>query len=117
MDLHYSQTNCNSNHPSNSFITLWIYTILKPNGAQVARRDSFITLWIYTILKRDFGLYLLYGSFITLWIYTILKLIDLLENLDKVLLPYGFTLFSNDEVYTIITGGFYYLMDLHYSQT
>ena len=35
----------------------------------------------------------------------------------QVLLPYGFTLFSNDILEVIARNMFYYLMDLHYSQT
>ena len=34
-----------------------------------------------------------------------------------VLLPYEFTLFSNKEFDSIFTYAFYYLMNLHYSQT
>ena len=35
----------------------------------------------------------------------------------KVLLPYGFTLFSNEAQQLETLAKFYYLMDLHYSQT
>ena len=35
----------------------------------------------------------------------------------KVLLPYRFTLFSNDEEIKVANHRFYYLIDLHYSQT
>ena len=35
----------------------------------------------------------------------------------KVLLPYRFTLFSNYEFTENYNGQFYYLIDLHYSQT
>ena len=38
-------------------------------------------------------------------------------NLSRVLLPYRFTLFSNLAGYGITDGMFYYLIDLHYSQT
>ena len=34
-----------------------------------------------------------------------------------VLLPYGFTLFSNYKTAGLSANQFYYLMDLHYSQT
>ena len=73
MDLHYSQTSTTSPLAS----------------------DSFTTLWIYTILKLGSSLYLP----------------------SKVLLPYGFTLFSNYLNITSTQTMFYYLMDLHYSQT
>ena len=36
---------------------------------------------------------------------------------DLVLLPYGFTLFSNQRMQPPSFHLFYYLMDLHYSQT
>ena len=56
-------------------------------------------------------------SFTTLWIYTILKPNNELRRLYYVLLPYEFTLFSNIKwaVHRLIL--FYYLMNLHYSQT
>ena len=37
--------------------------------------------------------------------------------MDNVLLPYGFTLFSNADCSGLVNVRFYYLMDLHYSQT
>ena len=39
------------------------------------------------------------------------------EILKKVLLPYRFTLFSNDLMRANGVDEFYYLIDLHYSQT
>ena len=59
----------------------------------------------------------LYHGFTTLWIYTILKRTRIFRNLEKVLLPYGFTLFSNSALASLNDSKFYYLMDLHYSQT
>ena len=52
-----------------------------------------------------------------LWIYTILKLFCSRDQCGLVSLPYGFTLFSNGDDYYIALDEFYYLMDLHYSQT
>ena len=59
-------------------------------------QNSFTTLWIYTILKLKKDQAFRIEGFTTLWIYTILKL-----------------------YYSTKYGGcqFYYLMDLHYSQT
>ena len=56
----------------------------------------FTTLWIYTILKHRWFNIANGGSFTTLWIYTILKLTSATPCQSP---------------------GFYYLMDLHYSQT
>ena len=56
-------------------------------------------------------------SFTTLWIYTILKRWWNTRHRNLVLLPYGFTLFSNNETPAKTEFKFYYLMDLHYSQT
>ena len=57
----------------------------------------FTTLWIYTILKLIWPCFHLTFRFTTLWIYTILKQRIHRENRKRVLLPYGFTLFSNDQ--------------------
>ena len=83
-----------------SFTTLWIYTILKLCQRVYGHRGSFTTLWIYTILKRGCASVGDCGSFTTLWIYTILKpgRSPLLAD-PPVLLPYGFTLFSNCDPY------------------
>ena len=40
-----------------------------------------------------------------------------LYELQAVLLPYRFTLFSNNNMGGVIASRFYYLIDLHYSQT
>ena len=45
--------------------------------------------------QTQVAVFLLLGSFTTLWIYTILKLHCFAERTCVVLLPYGFTLFSN----------------------
>ena len=62
---------------------------------------------------------MIYGQsgFTTLWIYTILKHHVSGAQCVDVLLPYGFTLFSNQEAAASSLRSFYYLMDLHYSQT
>ena len=57
------------------------------------------------------------GCFTTLWIYTILKRSACPATALSVLLPYGFTLFSNISLDILNQDMFYYLMDLHYSQT
>ena len=57
------------------------------------------------------------AGFTTLWIYTILKPLSDLRAAVGVLLPYGFTLFSNKIPRSSTFQKFYYLMDLHYSQT
>ena len=58
---------------------------------------SFTTLWIYTILNPPTRRFWKCTRFTTLWIYTILKLPILSHGTERVLLPYGFTLFSNCE--------------------
>ena len=96
MNLHYSQTHILLNQSQLSFTTLWIYTTLKRNENGEAEYQRFTTLWIYTTLKR------LYYRFFLL----------------AVLLPYEFTLLSNLFVTLILCLSlFYYLMNLHYSQT
>ena len=95
MDLHYSQTKTASFVPWPSFTTLWIYTILKHRHPPIEVVRRFTTLWIYTILKP----FLIRPA---LW---------------AVSLPYGFTLFSNKRSWRKQRPQFYYLMDLHYSQT
>ena len=45
------------------------------------------------------------------------NLYKLLFQNHKVLLPYRFTLFSNNNMGGVIASRFYYLIDLHYSQT
>ena len=52
-----------------------------------------------------------------LWIYTILKLFCSRDQCGLVSLPYGFTLFSNTCSNRCGQCRFYYLMNLHYSQT
>ena len=117
MDLHYSQTDGKVFRVTSGFTTLWIYTILKRYLGLFSVRLGFTTLWIYTILKRSCAairrdaVLLPYGF--TLFSNAVIGHL----SVAFVLLPYGFTLFSN------IAGGdrigqlFYYLMDLHYSQT
>ena len=95
MDLHYSQTVVRVHGKSVSFTTLWIYTILKLLRRHRPKGHCFTTLWIYTILKQ---------------------LICRCPAIF-VLLPYGFTLFSNKPFGLKSNCQFYYLMDLHYSQT
>ena len=77
----------------------------------------FTTLWIYTILKLNrrhrpaIRVLLPYGFtlFSNHWMAN--------SFACNVLLPYGFTLFSNTPPCTVLLFKFYYLMDLHYSQT
>ena len=161
MDLHYSQTIATQRNLFTRFTTLWIYTILKPIWHWRICPISFTTLWIYTILKQLTGGRGVNARFTTLWIYTILKQVPTICLRCLVLLPYGFTLFSNASNtnfnsysvllpygFTLFSNGkerflwfrivllpygftlfsnynpitntafmFYYLMDLHYSQT
>ena len=127
------------NQPSACFTTLWIYTILKRNKMTPSCISNFTTLWIYTILKRTCKCQSQQPDFTTLWIYTILKQGEILVYCIIILLPYGFTLFSNRRWqpfrktiillpygFTLFSNPsstqrasfrFYYLMDLHYSQT
>ena len=117
MDLHYSQTPPPVEILAVGFTTLWIYTILKQRRERSAGISGFTTLWIYTILKLvqnkqtiDFCFTTLWiytilkpyqgfskqqFRFTTLWIYTILKRQLQVRLRPIVLLPYGFTLFSN----------------------
>ena len=99
------------------FTTLWIYTILKHVASVLIHLCSFTTLWIYTILKPTSRMLSKTKGFTTLWIYTILKPTRPLRQTLPVLLPYGFTLFSNGFLCLLRILRFYYLMDLHYSQT
>ena len=117
MDLHYSQTLERRYGSWTGFTTLWIYTILKRRVTQRSYKASFTTLWIYTILKllgfiASAGLVLLPYGF-TLFSNTANRC----NILRAVLLPYGFTLFSNKKYSQTLPVKFYYLMDLHYSQT
>ena len=102
------------------FTTLQIYTILKPSQSIFNFLCCFTTLQIYTILKRWGNCYLwgfrfyylidLHYSqtqvvhfvntfcFTTLQIYTILKLNNAVTEITFVLLPYRFTLFSNQQL-------------------
>ena len=117
MDLHYSQTDENIVNSLLCFTTLWIYTTLKPQRVNLRNTMSFTTLWIYTTLKRGRYKLVYYKSFTTLWIYTTLKPVRRFYRVILVLLPYGFTLLSNIVVEEFALVRFYYLMDLHYSQT
>ena len=121
------------------FTTLWIYTILKQGDIKQQGDTGFTTLWIYTILKQSSANSKACSRFTTLWIYTILKPQKCYPLQMNVLLPYGFTLFSNNVTlgidpnavllpygFTLFSNKkklwkhsikFYYLMDLHYSQT
>ena len=95
MNLHYSQTLCFSMKFSDSFTTLWIYTTLKLVWKELKQMYCFTTLWIYTTLKR--------AAKVSRYI--------------RVLLPYEFTLLSNRTGCLPVPAEFYYLMNLHYSQT
>ena len=139
IDLHYSQTTYYTRDLKSRFTTLQIYTILKQrfylsNDGQrfttlqiytilkqvVTVRKlvlCFTTLQIYTILKRLLHLRRRRYSFTTLQIYTILKPASSLSAHTIVLLPYRFTLFSNYLSASSERAKFYYLIDLHYSQT
>ena len=77
------------------FTTLWIYTILKHRQVCFQHSRGFTTLWIYTILKPKPDVDPIAVRFTTLWIYTILKRGIVNCRMYTVLLPYGFTLFSN----------------------
>ena len=95
MDLHYSQTEVRRSISLACFTTLWIYTILKQIQLKNRSEVRFTTLWIYTILKLLGVAKWQYNGFTTLWIYTILKRTCNKSGNISVLLPYGFTLFSN----------------------
>ena len=117
MDLHYSQTTLPPFAMLNRFTTLWIYTILKPIPAANSTICRFTTLWIYTILKRA-GHGVGQNSVLLPYGFTLFSNEKNRETSEgKVLLPYGFTLFSNYSNIHENTKVFYYLMDLHYSQT
>ena len=95
MDLHYSQTgSCLYGHGL-CFTTLWIYTILKPNGKALASRSVSLP-YGFTLFSNPHGV---------------------CSGCLSVSLPYGFTLFSNHSCVGRVANGFHYLMDLHYSQT
>ena len=95
MNLHYSQTVSQYTQSVLSFITLWIYTILKLLSPPLSLVGCFITLWIYTILKRYCvlynGIHVLLPYEFTLFSNCVIKP----SSLAWVLLPYEFTLFSN----------------------
>ena len=117
MNLHYSQTQLIPIGLQISFTTLWIYTTLKRAEVCAFFARGFTTLWIYTTLKplpfknnseRGFTTLWIYTTlkqikryvydtcgFTTLWIYTTLKLTTLWVRGKQVLLPYEFTLLSN----------------------
>ena len=99
------------------FTTLWIYTILKLAMAFNMAEAGFTTLWIYTILKPKIDYCPLYEVLLP-YGFTLFSNFDFggCKN-GSVLLPYGFTLFSNWKPINDPFGRFYYLMDLHYSQT
>ena len=100
------------------FTTLQIYTILKQDCKSTNNLYGFTTLQIYTILKLGVRVGNTAVSFTTLQIYTILKLcVRMSANLSLfyylIDLHYSQTLFFDYS----ITYSFYYLIDLHYSQT
>ena len=99
------------------FTTLQIYTILKLVNRLTYQRTRFTTLQIYTILKRILKRFIFHFCFTTLQIYTILKHPFTVSMPEIVLLPYRFTLFSNIFIRPFFGARFYYLIDLHYSQT
>ena len=139
MDLHYSQTPCLRRSMCRCFTTLWIYTILKPRGSR-----EFVTLVLlpYGFTLFSNGVSLHYIKYIVLLPYGFTLFSNSVSQIAKsfgVLLPYGFTLFSNYRQvcfqhsrvllpygFTLFSNiphildqlsTFYYLMDLHYSQT
>ena len=117
MDLHYSQTTHYKLYKVLGFTTLWIYTILKLIIGRRRSRTPFYYLMDLHYSQTQGILQALLIRFTTLWIYTILKPLSDLRAAVGVLLPYGFTLFSNKIPRSSTFQKFYYLMDLHYSQT
>ena len=117
MNLHYSQTLLRVKVVKCGFTTLWIYTILKP--------ASLHTHKIYVLLPYEFTLFSNCFCCIDRSDYVLLPYeFTLFSNQDeqffnflRVLLPYEFTLFSNLTGQTLTLLQFYYLMNLHYSQT
>ena len=119
--------------------TLWIYTILKlrvdccgvlfvllPYGFTLFSNEALRSIMLplvllpygFTLFSNHFdnisevtNVLLPYGF----TLFSNIKIINLL--LRYVLLPYGFTLFSNGDGTVQAKHLFYYLMDLHYSQT
>ena len=139
MDLHYSQTNPGCKFDDMPFYYLMDLHYSQTHVMRIAGLMSFTTLWIYTILKLLLAL--LIGLLVLLpYGFTLFSsLQELRQQVADVLLPYGFTLFSNavdSYIYAwpvLLPYGFtlfsncvcgkktatrfYYLMDLHYSQT
>ena len=117
MDLHYSQTERQPSWYTFRFTTLWIYTILKRylkplNVEPVLLPYGFTLFSNYSKHLQYFTVVLLPYGF-TLFSNARNTLCTSLQ----VLLPYGFTLFSNTNRKEYPYYVFYYLMDLHYSQT
>ena len=139
MDLHYSQTPSRRKAPKR-----WFYYLMDLHYSQTLFRQLPTTIMFYYLMdlhysQTSYGRAGCAAGFTTLWIYTILKrrlefqcpLFVLLpygftlfsnyyptpQKIEDVLLPYGFTLFSNNSYKRSKGKVFYYLMDLHYSQT
>ena len=96
MDLHYSQTAIELQPVFSSFYYLMDLHYSQTKGGDLRRRR-----WVLL----PYGFTLFSNSSLT-WQYFF-----------HVLLPYGFTLFSNHTMNLETVLQFYYLMDLHYSQT
>ena len=117
MDLHYSQTTAINGVKGKCFTTLWIYTILKrilstPDALEVLLPYGFTLFSNFTAVEvKRYSVLLPYG-------FTLFSNGNTcILRAGTVLLPYGFTLFSNMPLLISQRRRFYYLMDLHYSQT
>ena len=117
IDLHYSQT-----RPQRRRFSQWFYYLIDLHYSQTTSEPFFQKVMFYYLIDLHYSQTVSIAianlmSFTTLQIYTILK--QTLQNVVqyKVLLPYRFTLFSNELFEFFIVEEFYYLIDLHYSQT
>ena len=117
IDLHYSQTIL-------VFCTnpVLFYYLIDLHYSQTFSRAVNVLLQFYYLIDLHYSqtaacVLIIVIGFTTLQIYTILKLISSTKTCIWVLLPYRFTLFSNIMIVKVIYIGFYYLIDLHYSQT
>ena len=117
MDLHYSQTHNRSAEKSHPVLLPYGFTLFSNSRDIASAFNSFYYLMDLHYSQTQGILQALLIRFTTLWIYTILKPLSDLRAAVGVLLPYGFTLFSNKIPRSSTFQKFYYLMDLHYSQT
>ena len=95
MDLHYSQTHNRSAEKSHPVLLPYGFTLFSNSRDIASAFNSFYYLMDLHYSQTTFRPAGSRRCFTTLWIYTILKQDTTVEYISKVLLPYGFTLFSN----------------------